>query len=153
MTDMPDTEIKIDVSVLKEQVSTLTKLCTKMDTLIDKIIDQQNDQLEKIYNEMEERRKETNKDISEVHQRIDTVLEKLQETELRIMAEMKNLTKEISQYRDTPVKMDPERSKKQLMRVLWEFKYYILGTIFITSYIASHMNGVDMKSILGIFIK
>jgi hypothetical protein len=156
MSDMSDLEVRVDVGVLKEQVSTLTKLCTKMDTLIDKLIDQQDNQLEKLYNEMEERRRETNRDISEVHQRIDTVIEKLQETELRIMTEMKNISAEIAQYKHmygnnttSPKIPSTNAAKKELMKLVWEFKYQILCAVFLISYIASHMDNVGFKAILN----
>ena len=155
MPDMSEMEIRVDVGVLKEQVSTLTKLCTKMDVLIDKLIDHQDNQLEKLYNEMGERRKETNRDISEVHQRIDTVIEKLQETELRIMTEMKNISAELVHYKHiqsantTTPKIPNTVAKKELMKIVWEFKYQIICAVFFISYIASHMDNVGFKAILN----
>ena len=89
------TQLKVDVEVLKTQVVTLTSLCTKMDTVIDKLVDQQEKYTAQIYKDMENRRVEKNAEIKEIHDRIDTVIDKVQITELRIMDEIKQLRGEL----------------------------------------------------------
>lgn len=87
--------IRVDVGVLKTQVNTLTSLCQKMDTVIEKIVNQQEKYNLQIYQEMENRRQEKNAELKEVHDRIDTVIDKVQITELRIMDEIKQLKLQI----------------------------------------------------------
>jgi len=94
------TQLKVDVEVLKTQVTTLTSLCTKMDTVIEKLVDQQEKYTAQIYKDMENRRIEKNAEIKEIHDRIDTVIDKVQITELRIMDEIKQLRAELSKRQE-----------------------------------------------------
>lgn len=89
------TKIKVDVEVLKTQVVTMTSLCTKMDTVIGKLVEQQEKYTTQIYKDMENRRVEKNAEVKEIHDRIDTVIDKVQITELRIMEEIKELRAEV----------------------------------------------------------
>jgi hypothetical protein len=91
-------ELKVDVGVLKTQVLTLSALCNKMDQVIEKLVDQHDRHINKVYDTMNNQRKETNTDVADVHGRIDTVLEKLQESELRIMAEIKDLKQTMGEH-------------------------------------------------------
>ena len=77
------TELKVDVGVLKTQTATLTTLCEKMDRVIDKIVDQQDRYISQVYDDMEKRRMEKNLEMKEVHNRIDTVIDKVELTEDR----------------------------------------------------------------------
>ena len=72
---MADDDIKVDVGVLKTQVLTLSSLCSKMDQVIEKLVDQHDRHITKVYDDMENRRLETDGDVKEIHDRIDTVLE------------------------------------------------------------------------------
>jgi uncharacterized phage infection (PIP) family protein YhgE len=94
------TQLKVDVEVLKTQVTTITSLCTKMDTVIEKLVDQQEKYTAQIYKDMENRRIEKNAEIKEIHDRIDTVIDKVQITELRIMDEIKQLRAELSKRQE-----------------------------------------------------
>ncbi len=67
-------EVKVDVGILKTQVLTLSALCNKMDQVIEKIVDTHDRHISKVYTDMENRRLETDDDIKEIHDRIDTVL-------------------------------------------------------------------------------
>ena len=94
------TQLKVDVEVLKTQVTTITSLCTKMDTVIEKLVDQQEKYTAQIYKDMQNRRIEKNAEIKEIHDRIDTVIDKVQITELRIMDEIKQLRAELSKRQE-----------------------------------------------------
>ena len=85
------TELKVDVGILKTQTSTLTSLCEKMDRVIEKIVDQQDRYINQVYEDMEKRRQEKNEELKEVHKRIDTVIDKVELTERRIMDEIRDL--------------------------------------------------------------
>ena len=122
------TKIKVDVEVLKTQVVTMTSLCTKMDTVIGKLVEQQEKYTTQIYKDMENRRVEKNTEIKEIHDRIDTVIDKVQITELRIMDEIKELRKEI-------LKKNESDSRK--VDNLSQSKWMIIGGIIAVAFIIS----------------
>ena len=121
-------KLKVDVEVLKTQVVTMTSLCTKMDQIIDKLVDQQEKYTAQIYQDMENRRKEKNLEIKEIHDRIDTVIDKVQITELRIMDEIKELRKELLKKSDT------ESSK---VDNLSQWKWMVAGGIIALAFVLS----------------
>jgi DNA repair exonuclease SbcCD ATPase subunit len=125
------TELKVDVGILKNQIVTLTTLCTKMDLVIDKLVNQQERYTQQIYQEMETRRTEKNAEIKDVHDRIDTVIDKVQLTELRIMEEIKELRTEI---------MNHNRSEKESLEKINQWKWMIAGGIVVLSWLISHLN-------------
>jgi hypothetical protein len=128
---MPDdiSEIKVDVGVLKTQVLTLSALCNKMDQVIEKLVDQHDRHINKVYDTMDNQRKETNTDVADVHGRIDVVLEKLQETEIRIMAEIKDLKQTMGEH--------VEASKSQYEK-LNQWKWSLAGGIVVVTWLLSH---------------
>jgi len=122
-------QLKVDVEVLKTQVTTLTSLCTKMDTVIEKLVDQQEKYTAQIYKDMENRRIEKNAEIKEIHDRIDTVIDKVQITELRIMDEIKQLRAELTKRQEKDSgKLDNISSRN----------WMIVGGIIVMAYIISH---------------
>ena len=130
-SNMVDDDIRVDVGVLKQQVLTITALCNKMDLVIEKLIDQHDKHITKVYSTMEDRRLETDADIRESHERIDTVLDKLQESELRIMNEIKSLKDSMTKHSET--------SKLQFEK-LNQWKWMIAGGIVVVSWLFSHTN-------------
>ena len=130
---MPDnvTELKVDVGVLKTQVITLTSLCQKMDQVIEKLVMQQERYATQIYNDMEQKRMEKNAEIKDIHDRIDTVIDKVQITELRIMEEIKDLRTEISNH---------NKSEKESLDKLNQYKWMLAGGIIVLSWLISHFN-------------
>jgi hypothetical protein len=126
-----DDDIKVDVGVLKSQVATLTQLCGKMDTIIEKLVDQHDRHIAKVYVDMESRRRETDADIKEIHDRIDIVLDKMQASELRIMDEIKNLRGIIQSHQTN--------EKRQLDAIL-QWKWFITGGVLVLSWLLSHLN-------------
>ena len=133
-------EIKVDVGVLKTQVLTLSALCNKMDQVIEKLVDQHDRHIAKVYTDMEEKRKETDEDIRELHDRIDTVLDKVSDTEIRIMQEIKSL-------RDCMMKHNREE-KEQLDKLL-QWKWMIAGGIIALSWLISHSNFDTIMKIMS----
>ena len=134
-----DDDIKVDVGVLKSQVATLTQLCGKMDTIIEKLVDQHDRHIAKVYVDMESRRRETDADIKEIHDRIDTVLDKVQASELRIMDEIKNLRGIIQSHQTN--------EKRQLDAIL-QWKWFITGGVLVLSWLLSHVNFDTIVKIL-----
>ena len=49
-------DVKVDVEVLKHDVSTLTRLCEKMDKIIEKLVDHQDVIITQIYKDMDKRK-------------------------------------------------------------------------------------------------
>lgn len=128
---MVDDDVKVDIGVLKTQVLTLSALCTKMDTVIDKLMDQHDRHITKVYIDMNERRLETDADIKDIHDRIDTVLDKMQGTELRIMDEIKSLRTDMQKH---------NREEKETMDKLLQWKWMIAGGILVMSWLITHVN-------------
>ena len=124
-------EIKVDVGVLKTQVLTLSALCNKMDQVIEKLVDQHDRHINGVYSQMDKRRIETEEDIAEIDARIDTVLDKLQESELRIMQEIKALKGCITEH--------SANSKLQFEKIN-QWKWMIAGGILVLSWLISHGN-------------
>jgi hypothetical protein len=123
-------EVKVDVGVLKQQISMLTMLCDKMDKVIEKLVDQHDKHLVKVYSTMEDRRIETEGDIKEIHGRIDIVLDKLQDSELRLMSELKSLRQEMQNH---------NAKEKESLDKLLQWKWMIAGGVVALSWIVSHM--------------
>ena len=87
--------VRIDVGVLKNQITSIIVLCDKMDSLIDKIITQHDRHTEKIYMDMESRRREADKKIDELNHRVDAVSGKVTDSEIRIIKQISDLREEI----------------------------------------------------------
>lgn len=124
-------EVKVDVGVLKTQVLTLSALCNKMDQVIEKLVDQHDRHLIKVYEHMDNQRKEKDMDISEIHERIDIVLDKVQESELRIMDEIKGLKNTMDEH--------VQVSKSQYEK-LNQWKWTLAGGIIVITWLISHSN-------------
>jgi chromosome segregation ATPase len=131
MSESELSEIKVDVGVLKTQVLTLSALCNKMDQVIEKLVDQHDRHISKVYDTMDNQRKEKDDDISEIHERIDVVLDKVQETESRIMGEIKGLKETMGKHVET--------SKSQYEQ-LNKWKWSIVGGIFVLTWLLSKTN-------------
>jgi hypothetical protein len=123
---------QVDVGVLKEQVSSIATLCGKMDLVIQKLVEQNDRHIAQVYKDMDKRRIETDADIKEIHDRIDTVLDKVQNSELRLMQELKSL-------RDDMIFHNKEE-KDQLNKIL-QWKWMIVGGIITVTWIVA--NGLE----------
>jgi DNA-directed RNA polymerase sigma subunit (sigma70/sigma32) len=124
-------EIKVDVGVLKTQVLTLSAICNKLDSLIEKLVDQHDRHISKVYDDMNNNRKEKDADISEIHERIDTVLDKVGQSEKCIMEEIRGLKKTMNEH--------VESSRNQYDR-LNQWKWTIAGGIIVITWLISHSN-------------
>ena len=123
------TDIKVDVGVLKTQIYTLSQLCEKMDKVIEKLVDAHDNHINQVYREMDKKKKETDNDIGELHDRIDKVIDKVQTTEV-------NLLKEIQSLRDCITKHNKEE-KDQLDKIL-QWKWTIMGGIIAITWLLSN---------------
>jgi hypothetical protein len=129
---------QVDVGVLKEQVSSIASLCGKMDIIIQKLVEQNDRHIAQVYQDMDKRRLETDADIKEIHDRIDTVLDKVQLTELRLMEELKSMRTDL---------MNHNKQEKDQLDKLLQWKWMIVGGIAAVVWLAS--NGLEFfKTIL-----
>ena len=132
-------EIKVDVGVLKTQVLTLSALCNKMDQVIEKLVDQHDRHISGVYNNIDKRRLETEDDIKEIHERIDTVLDKMEKSNEKIMEEFKSLRKDMS---------DHNVKEKEALDQLLKWKWMVAGGIVALSWLISHFNPDTIISLI-----
>ena len=133
MAEQEYTDLKVDVGVLKTQIFTLSQLCEKMDKVIEKLVDVHDQHISKVYDTMDKNRKEKDQDIADVHDRVDTVLEKLTESEKRIMEEIQGIRKCVS---------DHAANSKAQFEALSRWKWTIAGGIIVITWLISH-SGLD----------
>lgn len=133
-------DLKVDVEVLKTQVSNITDLCKKMDSVIEKLVANHDRMVNQIYDDMNERKKDTVNDVKELHSRITTVdrnlSDKIELTERRIMDEIKSLREDIAEHN----KVEDRELKKIL-----EWKWMAAGGIVVLAWVFSHVN-IDVLS-------
>ena len=133
-------QLKVDVSVLKTQVSSITQLCDKMDKVIEKLVDNHNRIVDQIYNDMQRREDEKDEDVKELHSRITNVdrnlSDKIELTERRIMEEIKNLRVDIAAHN--------KKEDSELRKIL-QGKWMLMGAILVLSWLFSNVN----LSVLG----
>jgi acetate kinase len=137
-------DLRVDVEVLKTQVTTITQLCNKMDVVIEKLISNHEKMTNQIYDDMDEKKKDTNNDIKELHSRISTISRELSDkvelTERRIMEEIKSLRDDISTHNK---KEDADLKK------LLEWKWMAIGGIVVLSWLFSHVNFDTISKMFG----
>ena len=143
---MPDNvvDLKIDVEVLKEKVDNITHLCSKMDQVIEKLVDNHDRIVTQIYNDMEQRKRDTVEDVKELHSRITTVdrnlSDKIELTERRIMDEIKSLRHTI----DAHNKKEDEDLKK-----IFQWKWMVAGGVVVLAWLISNVNLTVLAKLFG----
>ena len=128
---MADDNLISDVGMLKGQVAALSSIAQKMDVIIDKLVDQHDRHIVKIYDDMENRRLETEGDIKEIHDRIDTVIDKVQTTEKSILEKIEDLRTCINNHNS--------KEKEQLDKIL-QWKWTVAGGILVLAWLISHVS-------------
>jgi lipid II:glycine glycyltransferase (peptidoglycan interpeptide bridge formation enzyme) len=123
-------EVKVDVGVLKSQIVLITNLCDKMDKVIEKLVDQHDRHISKVYVDMEEKKKQTDMDIKELHARIDTVLDKVQGSELRLMEKIDSLKSDIVKH---------NAKEKEALDKLFKWKWMVAGGIVVLAWLITHV--------------
>ena len=144
---IPEQEIvdmKVDVGILKTQVASLTSLCDKMDKVIEKLMEKQDNITNNLYDDINEKKQETQADIKELHSRITTVdrnlSDKLELTERRIMEEIKSLREDIAEHNKV--------EDKQINKIL-EWKWMAAGGIVTLAWLVSHIKVDFISKLLG----
>ena len=130
----PIVDLKVDVEVLKTQVSNITHLCEKMDTVIEKLVDNHDRMVNQIYDDMNKRKEDTVQDIKELHSRITTVernlSDKIELTERRIMQEIKSLHDTIDKHN---AKEDEDLKK------IFQWKWMIAGGVIVLAWLIANI--------------
>ena len=130
----PIVDLKVDVEVLKTQISNITHLCEKMDTVIEKLMDNHDRMINQIYDDMNKRKEDTIQDIKELHSRITTVdrnlSDKIELTERRIMEEIKDLHKTIQEHNQ---KEDDDLKK------IFQWKWMIAGGVIVLAWLIANI--------------
>jgi flagellar biosynthesis chaperone FliJ len=130
----PVVALKVDVEVLKTQISNITHLCEKMDTIIEKLVDNQDRMVNQIYTDMNKRQNDTGQDIKDLHSRISTVdrnlSDKIELTERRIMDEIKSLHSTIDEHN----KKEDDDLKK-----IFQWKWMIAGGVIVIAWIIANI--------------
>jgi exonuclease VII large subunit len=143
---MPDNavELKIDVEVLKEKVDNIAHLCSKMDQVIEKLVDNHDRIVTQIYNDMEQRKRDTVEDVKELHSRITTVdrnlSDKIELTERRIMDEIKSLRHTIDEHN----KKEDDDLKK-----IFQWKWMVAGGVVVLAWLISNVNMTVLTKLFG----
>jgi acetate kinase len=139
----PVVSLRVDVEVLKTQVSNITHLCEKMDTVIEKLVDNHDRMVNQIYDDMNKRKEDTVQDIKELHSRITTVdrnlSDKIELTERRIMDEIKSLHATINEHN--------QKEDDDLKKIL-QWKWMIAGGVIVIAWIISN---VKLEALLALF--
>lgn len=141
--DQDVVEMKVDVGVLKQQVTSISNLCDKMDKVIERLMENNDRMVNQIYNDMDKRKQDTVNDIKEIHSRITTVdrslSDKLELTERRIMDEIKSLREQISKHN--------EKEDNELKKIL-EWKWMAAGGIVVVAWLLSQVKFDTIVKIL-----
>ena len=137
-------ELKIDVEVLKEKVEHITHLCSKMDQIIEKLVDNQDRIVTQIYNDMEQRKRDTVEDVKELHSRITTVdrnlSDKIELTERRIMDEIKSLRQAMDAH---------NKKEDDDLKSLKQWKWMIAGGVVVLAWVISNVNMTVLAKLFG----
>ena len=129
-----NTQIQVEVGVLKTQVANIITLCDKMDKVIERLAEGRERIVNQIYEDMDEERKDTNEDIKELHSRITTVdrnlTDKLESVEEKIMAEIRSLRRDMM-----------ERAQKEDDKIdkILEWKWMAAGGIVAIAWLLSNV--------------
>ena len=128
---MADRDLASEVGELKGRVESLATIANKLDVIIERLVDIHDRHITKVYDDMEKRRMENQEQIKEIHDRIDTVLEKVQATEKNVSAKIENLQKCINEHNS--------KEKEQLDQIL-KWKWTVAGGILVLTWLISHVS-------------
>jgi DNA repair exonuclease SbcCD ATPase subunit len=125
-----------DVGVLKGKVDALATIANKLDVIIERLVDINDRHIVKVYDDMEKRRMENQEQIKEIHERIDDVLDKVQQSEKNVTEKIEKMQKCITEHNN--------KEKEQLDSLL-KWKWQVAGGILVIAWLLSH---VEIDTIL-----
>lgn len=148
----PQIDQRVEIELLKKDISIMATLCEKFDTTIDKMqeiasnlsrmvslqeqrLENQEETTKEIQSVMEMRRVEHNNDIKELHSRITTVnrelSDKIEETEKTILQELHTIRLEIKESH----KAKEESSLMKRLSEVEAWKYTMMGGIIVITWV------------------
>jgi predicted RNase H-like nuclease (RuvC/YqgF family) len=145
---MPEYDTKMEVELLKRDVSNINRLCQKYDETIDRMKDvavnlsrivslqEQKQVAQEKQNEEFEKSLEHERDITDAQ--IDVLHEKIEKTEKTILTELKSLSTEV---KGANTSMAEKISKLEFWR------YTVMGAIVFAAFVLSKF--IDIAKILG----
>jgi len=165
----PQVDQRVEIELLKKDVSIMANLCEKFDTTIDKMqeiasnlsrmvslqeqrLENQEETTKEIQSVLEMRRVEHNNDIKELHSRITTVnrelSDKIEETEKTILTELQEIRKEIKESH-TKESREGNFFMKRLEKIeAW--KYMMMGGIVVITWLLAR---ADISAIFKLIFK
>lgn len=142
--EQQNTQLQVEVGILKTQVANIIALCDKMDTVIEKLADGRERLVNQIYDDMEEDKKATTEDIKELHSRITTVdrnlTDKLESVEDKIMAEIRSLRRDM---------MERAQKEDDKIEKILEWKWMAAGGIVIIAWLLSNIKFDTIAKLLN----
>ena len=165
----PHIDQRVEIELLKKDVSIMANLCEKFDATIDKMqeiasslsrmVSLQEQRLEnqevatkEIQSVMEMRRVEHNNDIKELHSRITTVnrelSDKIEETEKTILHELHEIRQEIKDSHNKEAGKDQSFMKRLEQVESW--KYMMMGGIVLITWVLAK---ADLGAIFKLIFK
>lgn len=160
---------RIEIELLKKDVSIMANLCEKFDTTIDKMqeiasslsrmvslqeqrLENQEETTKEIQSVLEMRRIEHNNDIKELHSRITTVnrelSDKIEETERTIIQELQEIRKEIKESHNKDTQSDISFMKR--LEQIESWKYMMMGGIVVITWVLAK---ADLGAIFKLLFK
>ena len=144
MVEHDDTEIRIEVGIIKTQIATILSLYQKLENTIDKINTHSLDCAERIQSEMSQKREELKKfhseDMKEINKRVDTLIDKLQLAEMRLKDEIQHLRSDV---------VETSKEEQKEIQQLKEWRWAIMGGMIVLSWLISHFNPDIIQKILN----
>ena len=135
MADRDTTNLKVDVEVLKTQVSTLTNLCEKMDKVIEKLVDHQGVLINQIYDDMDRRKQDSDADVKDLYNKVNDMnkelTEKIEKTEDKLMDKMSQVYDRISKHAD---------SEEKVISVISKYKWWFVVGVVVISWLTSNLS-------------
>jgi len=150
---------RVEIELLKKDVTIMASLCEKFDTTIDKMQEiasnlskmvslqeqrllSQEETSKDIQSRLEMRRLEHNAEIKELHSRITTVnrelTDKIEETEKAILEELRLMRDEMKNYKKEDSSEDT--SLKSRLAKIENWQYTVMGAIVVVTWILAKMD-------------
>lgn len=146
---------RVEIELLKKDVTIMASLCEKFDTTIDKMqeiasnlskmvslqeqrLQTQEEMTKDIQSRLEMRRVEHNSEIKELHSRITTVnrelTDKIEETEKTILDELRLIRDEMKKNNPTDEEKESSSLKSRLAKIE-QWQYTAIGAIIVITWI------------------
>lgn len=151
---MVDQELKVDIELLKKDVTTMSALLEKFDTTIDKMqeiasnlsrmvslqeqrLEAQEDATRNVQSILEMRRVEHNENIRDIYNRINTVnrelTDKIEDTERAILSELQAIRQKLD---------NDKQSFGSRLTSIESWKYMVVGALILISFVIGNVSDI-----------